>query len=190
MQHTVGVEMLVQMNKAIYEATPWNTREKAFHTAIIEQVDSDLNFFKRNAQSKDGSAREDYENFIKCLAGMKHSITKSLQCELLNVDGNIEEVKVKFEFPYYDTSIISVERTVESFIFITPVQDNYKDAEDFSKALESIEDMAKKQNAQNVIKLFEHAAEFMEQAKTSLVIYKDGVALETAPFPKTNKLGM
>lgn len=192
MKSTIKTEFTVKMDKSIYENSPWKTKEEFFDIVVINHVDADLNLFKRFAEEEEGEKKENYKIFIKCVQEMKESINKSIQYDILNVNDNIEEVKISFSFKYYETSTMSAARTVEGLIFMTPLSE-------ITSAVEDIERMKqmpgkipedKKEQVDNAIKIFNHAANFMEEAKSSLIVTKDGVDIGNIFEPTKQKLKM
>jgi hypothetical protein len=179
MENTIKVEFTVKMDKTIYENSPWKTREEFLYIVILNHMDADLGIHKGFAEKMESPKKENYETFIKCLEGMKDSVNKSIKHEVVNVHENIEEVKVSFSFKYYETPTVTAERTVEGFIFVTPLSEVTTAIEDIERAKKIPGKVPedKKEQVENAIKMFTHAINFMEEAKSSLIVTKDGVDL-------------
>lgn len=180
MANIIKVEFTSKIDKSIYENSPWKTKEEFFKDLIINHVDTDLKFFKRESEKMKGKQKQNYELFIQSLGEMKDSIHNSIQYEVLGLEDNIQELKISFSFKYYETKIITPERMVEGFIFMTPMQDIKIFAEDLEKMKEQPGRVPEeeKEKVDSAIKMFYAAIEFMDNAKSSLIATKDGVEMK------------
>jgi hypothetical protein len=193
MENNIKLEFTVKMDKAIYEESPWNTKEKFFQKMVIGTVGSDVGFFKRDIKKMEGQQKEDYKIFLKTLKEMKGSINKSINYELVNTNENIEEVKINLSFKLYETPVIDVKRLVESFFFIACIQDNREAVRELEILTKNPTKFFKflhrdQEKINNTIKMLNHTADFMEEAEKSLVVYKDGVISEYTYKPKNLKM--
>lgn len=179
MEHTLKVELTSSIDKTIYEKSPWNTKQKFFQEVIITHVDTDLKLFKRELKNMKGKQKEGYETVIKTLSDMKQSIYDTIDYEVLSEKDNIENLKISFNFKYYLTQIMTPQKTVELFIFTTPMQDINITRESFEnlKKIPGRIPEEEKEKVDNAISLFHTAVDFMQNAKSNLLVTQDGVEL-------------
>lgn len=180
MQHNINVEFTSTIDKTIYEKSVWNTKEEFFEKIILPHVDTDLKLFKREVKNMKGKQKAGYETVIQTLSEMKQSMYDTIKYEVLSEENNIENLKVSFHFKYYPTDIMTAQKTVELFIFTTPIQDIKITSESFEnlKKIPGRIPEEEKEKVDNAISLFHAVVEFMENAKSNVLVTKDGVELK------------
>lgn len=190
MEHTIKLEVTSTIDKTIYENSPWKNKKQCFQDLLLSHMDDDLGLFKRESKNLDKEQQEGYEILIKSLSKMKKSINKSIVYEVLNVDNNIETLKISFSFNYIPTPVMTPQKMVENFIFTTPIQEVKITGEIVKMMLEKpgrVPDKDK-QKAEKSLELFDALEQFMEKAKSTLVVLDNDVELKNIFTAKKKKL--
>jgi hypothetical protein len=174
MQKTVNVEFNVRLDKSIYQSSPWNTKESFFERLVLNHVDSDYNFFVKEHARMESPKKEEFSGLVQTLKEIKSSIKQSIKYQVVNTVDNIEEVKISFSFNYYATPLCDIDETVNTFIFNKTIKSNSYTAKDITR----FPDSSKKNVIEAGVKMYNHVASFMEEAKSSLVIEEGSMVRE------------
>lgn len=159
----IQVELTIKANKEMYTASPWQTKEELFNDLVIDRIDNDLNFIKKGiAEQCDIAEQNKYSGFIKTLETLKKEIQKTIQYEIIADDNEIETVKISFSFPYYETNIVTYKQLVDNRIINDCIKNKRFLAKDFGRF--------KYEELGNVTQLYQHVADFLEEAKSTVKI--------------------
>lgn len=186
MTQKIDVEFKINLDKNIYENSPWNTPENLFNSLVLKQIANDYGFLSKSIkEQKSIEEQKEYEGFLLTLKDLKESIEKSIKYEVMDSSDNIEQIKVTFNFKYYENTKDSPGEIVLLDIFNKSIRSNYFLAKDLPRIARDAPKDAK-EKVDSTIKLFNHIGEFLTEAKNSLIIYADGVKQEIELEPTLN----
>jgi hypothetical protein len=166
MEKTINIEFTTTMDRSVYEDSPWKTKEGFFKQMVVSHIDKDAKLYANVSAKMESPEKETYSGLVQTLKEIKANINNSIQYELLSVKDNMEEVKISFNFQYYENPIFSKDQLVEKIIF----NQSIKDSKFFAERLPKMDHGATKEKLDSAVKMYNHVADFMEKAKSSLVV--------------------
>lgn len=177
----VKVEFIIKLDKKIYLKNS-QTREEFFKQYVWNHVASDYNFIAnsvdRMAEPKD---KDKYGNYVETLKHIKQSLIDSSVYEVLNEENNIEEVKIKCEFNYYENMISTLEKTVEVEIFNQNIKSSYFMAEDIARVVRLISN-DKEEEIKIAVNTYKHIGNLLTEAKHNVLVNGNRVEYQTFEF--------
>lgn len=174
MEHNICIEFIVNLDTSIYLSSSWKTREEFFSSLIINHIDDDLKFYSNIYNKMDSAQKEKYSLFLKTIKEIKSNIQKSIKYEVLDVLENIEKVQISFTFSYFQNSIMNLEKTIDYLIFNQTIRSNRFISTDLLRFAYG----ERKEAIESICKIYAHIADFMQEAKPSLIVMQDGILME------------
>ena len=178
MEHNIHIEFIVNLDTSIYLSSSWKTREEFFDSLVINHIDDDLKFYSNSYDKMDSIKKEKYYLFIKTVQEVKNSIQKSINYEVIDVLDHIEKVKISFNFLYFQNSIMSLEQIIDYLILKQTIKSNTF----LSTDLLIFAYGERKEPIESLCQIYAHIAQFMQEAKSSLIVMQDGILMNKFLF--------
>jgi phage-related protein len=109
------------------------------------------------------------EGMLHTLKDLKQSIEQSIKYELVQAKDNIEELKVTFNFQYYENTIDTAEAIVARHIFNNSIHDCYF----LAKEMPRMGQGAPKEKVDLGIRIYNHVGDLLTKAQKTVVISVD-----------------
>jgi hypothetical protein len=166
MVQKVNVSFNIKLDKNVYEDSPWNTPEGFFNQLVIKHLAKDYIFLSNQINKFEPLEKEDYEGFLETLKNFKENISKSIKYELIQNIGNIEEIKISFNFQYHPNPKGKAEDILINEFFHKPIKASYF----FAKEMPRLGQGVHEEKVESAIKMYNHVGDFLTEAKKSLII--------------------
>ena len=106
---------------------------------------------------------------VETLKNIQESILSSIKYEIISQKDNIEEIKVNFNFNYYESISFSVIDIVEIEIFNNQIKNSYGKAEDMINLM-NIKNKYDEEKLKIIVKLYNHIGDILKEAKENVLI--------------------
>jgi len=179
MKKNVKVKFDIKLNKNLYEGFSWKTKEEFFEQLVISHIAKNWIFYDK-AIKEDASKKEQYEGLVQTLKEMKQGIKESIKYETLNTNENIENVRIRFSFNYYENTTYNDINLAKKEIFDNIIRESYF----LAKEMPRMGAGAPKEKVKAAVKMYNHVGDFMSEAKNSLLINGIKVEEENEQKPK------
>lgn len=175
----IDVEFNIVLDKNIYENTPCKTREEFFNQFVITHIANDYHFIANSIHQQKPDEKEKYEPFIETLKNIKQSIQDSITYELINTQDNLETVKVKCSFNYFDNEIYSLEKSVEVELFNKHIRQAYFMVKDIPRMVR-MQYNDKEEEIAHAVGIYQLVGDMLNHAKSAVQI--NGKLVQYEPF--------
>lgn len=175
----VEVEFNIVLDKKIYENTTCKTIEDFCNQFVVTHIASDYNFIANSVERQKPDEKEKYAPYLETLKNIKNSIKNSITYELLNTQDNLETVRVKCNFDYFENEINSLEKTVEIELFTTHIRKAYFMVKDIPRLVRMQYNDQEKEIAQ-AVSVYQLVGDMLNNAKSAVHI--NGILVQYEPF--------
>lgn len=165
----INIEFTVKVDSSIYKETECNTVSSFLNQFVFSHIGSECNFIESMVNSMQYHQRKEYFGYVETLKNMQESILSSIQYEIISQKDNIEEIKVKFNFNYYESPAFSLMDIIEIEIFNNQIKNSYGKSEDMINLM-NIKNQDDKEKSKFIIKLYKHIGDMLKEAKENVLI--------------------
>lgn len=162
----IELEFIIKLDKEIYEKTDWNTRESFFNQLILKHLVSDYNLIVNLIRNEKESKQKKYETFLATLKSFKEDLPKLISYDLINIENNVEEIKIKCKFNYYENNISTLNKFVSLEMFDRNIDKSYLLSEDIKKFINP----TNKEKVEFIMLMYKHIGDILTNAKPTLLI--------------------
>jgi phage-related protein len=169
MEQKINVSFNVEIDKDKYKGSAWNTTEEFFNEIVISHIGKHYHAIAKSISNRDESEQKLNEGMLHTLKDLKQSIEQSIKYELVQAKDNIEELKVTFNFQYYENTIDTAEAIVARHIFNNSIHDCYF----LAKEMPRMGQGAPKEKVDLGIRIYTHVGDLLTKAQKTVVISVD-----------------
>ena len=169
MEQKINVSFNVEIDKDKYKGSAWSTTEEFFSEIVIGHIGKHYHAIAKSISNCDVSEQKLNEGRLLTLKDLKESVQQSIRYELVQAKENIEELKVTFNFQYYENTIETAESIVTRHIFNNNIHDCYF----LAKEMPRMGHGAPKEKVDLGIRIYTHVGDLLTKAQKTLVISID-----------------
>lgn len=169
MEQKINVSFNIEVDKDVYKGSYWKTSESFFDELVVNYIAKHYDLIARSIAKEDISEQQLNEGMLRTLKDLKQSAKKSIKYELVQVNNNIEEFKVTFNFQYYENTVATPEDIVARHIFWNTIHESYF----LAKEMPRMGQGAPKEAVDSGIRIYTHVGDLLTKAQKTLVISLD-----------------